>query len=369
MFSRIQEYVLNERLFTDTWSIANGESISSWMDSVSPSNEAPYQEFYGLPSDELCDKSSNSRLSMMKDGVSRQTNNGLPNISSHVEKCEFSNTSSRKCLQQTTPNTAFKSCTNTARGSMSTPCKIPPSKELIALIEQQKVKLCKEFLDWKAALPKYFGNRQNLLCEVFRVQLNSLKEGKYLFGSDFFINIAQAAKDSTYIGIIQSEGRSGKKYVVIPGRKPVELNLGYVEDVTELLTIKVHSTPVLSIYNKAKPSFQKVCAGPSDLTFDYNPRMIFVGNITSDQRFMVNILGQDVEFDLDIFPNGCQVLYSDHLAKKQKIFSYRVVGLTVLTENFALVDFNYSYACNIAGKFQPKFIDLLIPAGANPYYF
>ncbi|KAJ3310663.1 hypothetical protein HDV04_004710 [Boothiomyces sp. JEL0838] len=243
--------------------------------------------------------------------------------------------------------------------------------ELIALIEEQKTKSLEGFLDWKAMIPQYFGNHLGLLAEVFRVHLPSLDEGEYWFGSDFIINCnkQQIPNGVQFVGLIISEGTAGKKFLLLNGRKKVELKVGYYEAITNVLAIKVHGDGMFSLYNKNKPSFQKVCAEPSDLVFDYNPRMLFLGIITKIGTFKVNILGRDQEHEIDFFGNGCQVIYTDRLTKLQNIYSARVVILKVLSSNIAIMDFNYSSACYIRGEFDPKFIDIFIPAGANPHYF
>ncbi|KAJ3255370.1 hypothetical protein HK103_006289 [Boothiomyces macroporosus] len=351
-------------------------SLSSYVISVSPSDEEAYQEeINGDVTDRSSENGCTSTRSKLRD----------QRLSSRPMKKDFSNNAGENCSYEIGNSSITKDCPPTSTSKIEE--KVPEnasvdqnaksdftislSPELNALIEEQKASLIKEFIDWKAEIPKFFGNAFNLLSRVFGLNLNTLGEGAYWFGADFIMDSKKqiAPKDATFVGLILSEGSTGKKFLVLNGREPVQLIAGLTEVVTDLITIIVYDGGELAMYNKAKPSYLKVCAGPPDLVFDYNENMVFTGIITSDKMFKVNILGQDEELRLDVFGQHCQVLYVDQLSKLQKIFPVRVVILSIISERIAIMDFNYSYPCNIYGKFRPEIIDLLIPAGANPYYF
>ncbi|KAJ3309544.1 hypothetical protein HDV04_005927 [Boothiomyces sp. JEL0838] len=336
-------------------------SVSSWIESVSPSDEEAFQEQGGFSDDEW-QESDDEDLSTDSMEASKK-------LTSHHNDRRFSNskTTSRSCLFKSKRRTPLKSATLESLPQSS----ITLSSDLIFEIEVQKAKACKHYMDWKVKLPKLMGNQLNLLSEVFRLNLNTLKEGDYWFGTDFIINSAQpqAPEGGVFVGLIQSEGCSDKKYLVIIGRKKVELKSGYIDAITSLQTIKVDDEGVLAMYNKTKPAFQKVCANPPDLFFQYNPDLVFVGSITPDQKFKFKMFGRDEVHDLVIFPGGCQIFYTDHLSKLQNIYPLRVVVLDVVSDNVAIINFNHSHACYIRNKYQPKFIDFFIPAGANPDYF
>ncbi|KAJ3253384.1 hypothetical protein HK103_000704 [Boothiomyces macroporosus] len=326
------------------------ESIPSSVFSVSPSDEEAYQqEINGDVTDNSSDGGRVSEKSKLD--------------------CKKKSNGSRELPVQATKSNPPKPIQGGRSVSKELLSALSP--EMNAKIEEQKARSIEGFLDWKVELPQYFGNHFGLLSQVFRLNLNTLVKGEYWFGSDFIMDCNQdkAPKDATFVGLILSEGASEKKYLVITGRKKVELKEGYFEAITDILTIKVYDDGELALYNKGKPSFLKVCASPPDLFFNYDSDLIFVGIITSDKVFKVNVLGCDVEFQLDVFENECQVLYIDHLSKLQKIYPVRAVVLNVLSERLAMMDFNYSYACRSDGKYKPKLIDVLIPAGANPFYF
>ncbi|KAJ3314894.1 hypothetical protein HDV04_005315 [Boothiomyces sp. JEL0838] len=352
------------------------QSLSSYVISVSPSDEEAYQqEINGDVTD----------LSSENGCTSTRSKLGDQRLSSRPMKKDFSNNVGENSNHEIGNSSITKGCSPTPTSRIEE--KVPEnasvdqnaksdftislSPELNALIDEQKASLVKGFLDWKAELPKHYGNRLGLLSEVFRLNLKALAEGEYWFGPDFIMDSKKqiAPKDATFVGLILSEGSTGKKFLVLNGRERVELNEGYTEGITPLLTVQVNAYGILSMYNKDKVSYQNVCAGPSNLLFNYNPDMVFTGIITSDKTFKVKILGHDVEFNLDVFGNECQVVYIDHMATFQKIYPVRASVLNVLSERLALIDFNYSFPCNIDGSIQPKIINILIPAGANPYYF
>ncbi|KAJ3255810.1 hypothetical protein HK103_006068 [Boothiomyces macroporosus] len=243
--------------------------------------------------------------------------------------------------------------------------------DLIAKFEVQKSKSLEGFSEWKTKVVDFHRENPGLMAQVFKVDLHSLKEGEYWFGPDFILNCNQhqAPIDSAFVRLITSEGCTGKKYLTAIGKQRVELKIGYFEQINNLLSIKVRDDGMLAMYDKTNPLYVKICSDPPDMFYDYNHDMVFVGIITPDEKIKVNIFGQDEVHDVDFYPNGCQVLYTDQLSKLQNVYKSRVVPLTIFSDNLALIDFNYSYTCNIRGKYQTKHIDLYIPAGANPCYF
>ncbi|KAJ3251910.1 hypothetical protein HK103_002015 [Boothiomyces macroporosus] len=367
-YLRTQRFILDQGGLAETSFISNeecNESNGSLIDSVSPSDELAFQEYQRAELGKSL-KYNNELASSIPTQLLNNFHCVQTTIdNSYTSQCQLSSTKDKLQLS------------NPFRASTSEENSLSLSLELLTKIEEYKTKTHEDFLDWKIALPKHFANQLGKLSEVFTLDLHSLKEGEYWFGPDFIItsNQSQVPEDAVFLGVITSEGSFGKKHLLLNGRNRVELNVGYTESVTKLIAVKVRNDGFFALYNKAKPAYQKVCAGPPDLFFDYNPDTVFVGKITSDQKFKVNIFGQDEVYDVDVFPNGCQVFYIDHLCKLQNIYSSRVVELTVLSDNVAIMDFNYSYACNVCdmctapGKYKSKFIDRVILAGVNPHYF
>ncbi|KAJ3314896.1 hypothetical protein HDV04_005317 [Boothiomyces sp. JEL0838] len=210
-----------------------------------------------------------------------------------------------------------------------------------------------------------------MLSEAFKVDLNTLVRGEYWFGTDFIMgcNQQRAPKGAVFVGLIISEGTYGKKYLMLNGRERVELFAGYTEAVTDLETIQVSQDGKLIMYSKGKSSYQTVRNAVLSLFYDYNPEMVFIGLITPDRKFKVNILGHDEVIDLDYFGADCQIIYRDLLCIEQKTYPVRAVVLQIVSDDVAIADFNYSYACGVAGKYVPKEFSFLIPAGVNPLYF
>ncbi|KAJ3268085.1 hypothetical protein HDV01_003482 [Terramyces sp. JEL0728] len=259
------------------------------------------------------------------------------------------------------------------------------SEEMLSrLLEQANATAVEQFLIWKTDIIELYNEPVSQLAQAFKIDLSTLECGQYVFGAeaDCQVKVASAASPQcpNRIGTIFSEGKSGKKELLIADGNlgqgnSFSLKFGFKHQINPNVILKLVTDDILVLYDTAKSTFTKVCANPPDLVFPYAADRVFTGEITMDRMFKVNILGKDEVFQIDQYQqNGStinQIFYKDEVSSVQKIYPYRVVELTAVTENVAIVNFNYAFAYNLKlrGQTKPTTIKHPIFAGANPIYF
>ncbi|KAJ3317034.1 hypothetical protein HDV06_002200 [Boothiomyces sp. JEL0866] len=241
-------------------------------------------------------------------------------------------------------------------------------------------KVAQYFLEWKIDLRWYFNDPISPLTQTFKLDLSKLEHGQYSLGNmhECELKVHGSPSCPDIIGVIVSEGRTGKKFLHLRqglngAGNPISLEPGWFHDLDETIKLEVNSDNHFRIYDLTSAAYKKVTCGPPNLFFPYNSNIVFFGKPVSEFHLEVSFYGIDVifEMDYDAKRRRSVVYYTDDVSSAQRIYPARAVDLVIVSPTLYIMNFNFSYPSNIyhSDQLEINCIDIPMYGGVNPFYF